>query len=158
MVKGRETRKNRCLFILWMLRIFSLLPSHFASAILHKTLELPGKYTRKNHTNLHSEEWARSTVAHFARKVRATDTSQRTLYLRSTYKAPCGRFQRHKRNEKRCTPKRTLVYTFINVSDAAMLRRRILRNQYLLSVDEVDALRQSNEARALHVTVEEADA
>lgn len=39
MVKGRETRKNRCLFILWMLRIFSLLPSHFATAILHKTLE-----------------------------------------------------------------------------------------------------------------------
>ncbi len=29
-----------------------------------------------------------------------------------TPKAPCGRLQRHKRKEKRCTPKRTLVYTF----------------------------------------------
>ena len=50
------------------------------------------------------------------------------------------------------------MYTFIYISRSEKLRRMSLRHQHLLSVDEVDALRQSNEARAFHISVVERDA
>ena len=82
---------------------------------------------------------------------------RRTLYLLPTYRCPAADFSATKGKKKGVHQRELWCTPFINVSDAAMLRRRILRNQYLLSVDEVDALRQSNEARALHVTIEETD-
>ena len=50
------------------------------------------------------------------------------------------------------------MYTFLYISRSEKLRRMSLRHQHLLSVDEVDALRQGNEARAFHISVVERDA
>ena len=60
--------------------------------------------------------------------------------------------------KKRCTPEKPDVHLYIYFSRSEKLRRMSLRHQHLLSVDEVNALRQGNEARAFHISVVERDA
>ena len=112
----------------------SALPSYYflANALLHSIASRPAFDCVSSHV--------RSCLV--PRSLKSIGTETRKTLLR----------------KKRCTPENSDVHLYIYISRSEKLRRMSLRHQHLLSVDEVDALRQGNEARAFHISVVERDA
>ena len=112
----------------------SALPSYYflANALLHSIASRPAFDCVSSHV--------RSCLG--PRSLKSIGTETRKTLLR----------------KKRCTPENSDVHLYIYISRSEKLRRMSLRHQHLLSVDEVDALRQGNEARAFHISVVERDA
>ena len=91
-------------------------------------------------------------------RVRGPHFASKVSYNAGAATDDCAGQCKYQKGVHQKIPMYTFIYNIICLSRSKKLRCLSLRHQHLLSVDEVDALRQGNEARAFHISVVETDA